>query len=197
MWLNKDPKQNLKTLMPLFAPPLAVLEQHHVAHVGRFVTPPEQLEAVEAAQRIAELGAHRALRLAVPRPDETPSIFTGLSGSAGSDFDVLNRLVADCIERKLDKLTRAEADEHHLFVWVRHTGAWMAMTDLPPPPEAPAVPPTIDMVWAAAPNGLTRVGTLYRLVRSGRWEPCEVPPTFSAVGEPARNVTRLQSTGRP
>ena len=67
VWLDKDPEQNLKTLLPLFEQPLAVLERHDVAHVGRFVTPPENPEAAEAAQRIAELGAHRALRLAVVR----------------------------------------------------------------------------------------------------------------------------------
>lgn len=164
-----------------FPPLLAVLERHGVVHAGRFVTPPEDPEAAEAARGIGRLGAHRVMRLAAPAPGEDAYLVLALSGGAGSDFDTLNAKVADCIGRKRDKLERADADERHLFVWVHEIGAWMAMIDLPPPSEAPEVLPPIDVVWAAVPDAPTGVGKLYRLHRGGSWEQCEVPTIGNAV----------------
>jgi hypothetical protein len=128
-------------------------------------------EAAEAVQRITRLGVHGVWRGAVPEPGEDARLVLAFTSIAGSHLDLLNRLVADCAERKRKVLSRAEADARHLFVWVRHSAAWMEMTDLPSPPlDAPDLPLPIDVVWAATSNPVTGLGVLYRLERGGAWE---------------------------
>jgi hypothetical protein len=55
-------------------------------------------------------------------------------------------------------------------VWVRHTGAELAMATLRPPPTAPELPAEIDVAWAATGDPITGLRVLYRLERGGSWE---------------------------
>jgi hypothetical protein len=171
VWMPQDPALDLRRdLMPKLPPLIAVLERHGVAHVGRFVEPPTEPEAAEAAERISKLRVHRALRLGPPEDGAEPGLFVAMTTGVGSDFDSLNALVAERAEAKRDKLAAAVADERHLFVWVRHDGAELAMATLPPPPTAPELPTCIDVAWAATGGLGGGLRVLYRLERGGSWE---------------------------
>lgn len=174
VWLPMNPAGlKLGPLMRELAPLLAVLERHGVVHVGRGIEAPANPEAAEAARSIERLPVHRAGRLGAPEPGEDPRLVLAFRSPARvADPDAaLNALVADRAEAKRDVLTRARADKRHLFVWVRQTDAWLTMTDLPsPPPDAPRLPPPIDVAWAATSNPATGLGKLYRLERGGKWQ---------------------------
>jgi len=170
VWLAQDPSLTLRLLMRELVPLIAVLEQHGVEHVGRFVPPPEHPEAAEAALRISRLKVHRAMRLAPPAKDAEPTLSISMTTGVGSDFDSLNALVAKRADAKVAKLAAADCNERHLFVWVRHDGAELAMATLPPPPDVPELPSKLDVVWAATGGPGVGLRVLYRLARDGVWE---------------------------
>lgn len=134
--------------MMKIVPHLEVLERHHVARIGGasrsergWVPDGVAHEVIDAARAIFKLGAYRATRLAPPKSGEVALVMPILHGAAGSNFDALNRLVAECAEAKTKKLTAAEANQRHLFVWMLPSmaDAELAMAVLPPPPGHPYV----------------------------------------------------------
>lgn len=79
------------------------------------------------------------------------------------------------------KLSAAEADERQLFVWVEidNWPAWVGIrSDRAADARAPSLPPTIDVVWAAAlvnANDLRLV--LWRAPRGAGWSSVSVDET--------------------
>jgi hypothetical protein len=168
--VGAGPKAEVAAVHRELAPLIAVLEQHGVEHVGRFVPPPEHPEAAEAALRISRLRVHRAMRLAPPAKGAEPTLFISMTTGVGSDFDSLNALVAKRADAKVAKLAAADCNERHIFVWVRHDGAELAMATLPPPPDVTELPSELDVVWAATGGPGVGLRVLYRLARHGTWE---------------------------
>ena len=69
------------------------------------------------------------------------------------------------------KLSRAQTEDRHLFVWVDPTDqyvTWRAMLDLTPPPPSSNLPVEITSLWIATlgPGG----AICYRYDPSGKWD---------------------------
>jgi hypothetical protein len=181
-WLGvpNDGSVNVKALMTKVVPHLEVLERHSIEQVGGAGRadrrPPvgANQEVVDAARGVFELGAHRATRLDAPKPGEIALVMAPLHGSAGSNFDLLNDLVAKCAAAKAEKLAAAAGHERHLFIWMRPSvaDAELAMATLPPPESTPVLPDGIDVVWVATGPTTTEAlfGLLWRLEPPGGWE---------------------------
>jgi hypothetical protein len=182
-WLGvpKDGSIKVKALMTKVVPHLEVLERHNVEQVGGGNradrrNPPVGVheEVADAAHGVFDLGADRATRLGAPKRGETALVMASLRGGAGSNFDLLNDLVARCAKAKAEKLVAAAGDERHLFVWMRPSAsdAELAMATLPPPVSTPAIPDGINVTWVATePTAFdAKFGLLWRLEPPGRWE---------------------------
>jgi hypothetical protein len=181
-WLGvpENRKLQVKTLMTGVVPHLEVLEQYDIEEVGGSRHPDRHLPlgtdpaVVEAAQGMFALGADRATRLGVPEPGEAALVMASLHGGTSSNFVMLNKLVAECASAKVAKLIAAEADERHLFIWIRPSaaGAELAVATLPPPASRPVLPDDIDVVWLATGPSTSDAlyGKLWQLRSSGGWE---------------------------
>jgi hypothetical protein len=173
--LPMDGKVKVKPLMKAVIPLLETFETHGVTQVSRFPRDKpagSEGEAAEAARALHGLGALHAHAIGPPKPGEVTQIFTSLAGSAGSDFESMNDLVAERASKKVEKLIAAGGDERHLFVWLRGSAsdAQLAMTTLPPPGSVPEIPEGIDVVWLAVGVPGQPVSWLWRLRPPGGWE---------------------------
>jgi hypothetical protein len=181
-WLGvpENRKLRVKTLMTGVVPHLEVLEQHDIEEVGGSRHPVRHLPlgthpaVAEAARGVFALGADRATRLGIPKPGETALVMASLHGGISSNFGMLNELVAECASAKVAKLTVAEADERHLFIWMRPSAASaeLAVATLPPPESRPMLPDGIDVVWVATGPSTSDAlyGKLWQLRSPGGWE---------------------------
>jgi hypothetical protein len=170
---------SVKPAMANVVPHLAVLEQHDLREVGGSLRPRDQIptdaheDAVRAVRAVFNLGVRRATRLGPPNSSEPAKLLVSLSGSAGSNFDAMNDLVAERARKKVDKLTAAAGHERHLFVWIRSSAsdAELAIATLPPPASTPALADGIGVVWVATSGGPDALyARLLRLRPRGRWE---------------------------
>ena len=112
------------------------------------------------------------------QPQASPHARSGASHElAQSDRVRRRKLVADCAERKVNKLVAAPADERHLPVWLdsSHEDAELAFGTLPPPPP-PTIPQGIDVAWLAIPTDGPGGVRIWRLKPPGAWGLCP-PPT--------------------
>jgi hypothetical protein len=157
---------------------LETFEKHGVTTVSRFPRgrpARDEDETAQAGRALRELGALHAHQLNAPPPGEAAQVVTSLAGSAGSNFESMNDLVAERASKKVEKLIAAGGDERHLFVWLRGSvsDAQLAMTTLPPPDSVPAIPEGIDVVWLAVGVPGQPVSWLWRLRPPGGWEEVE------------------------
>jgi hypothetical protein len=173
--LPMDGELKVKPLMKRVIPLLETFEAHGVTQVSRFPRGKplgSEGEAAEAARALHQLGALHANALGPPKPGEIAQILTSLAGGAGSNFQSMNDLVAECARSKVEKLIAAGGDERHLFVWLHGSAsdAHLAMTTLPPPDSVPAIPDGIDVVWLAVVAPGQPVSWLWRLRPPDGWE---------------------------
>ena len=175
--LPMDGRVRVRQLMSKIVPHLEVLDRHGVNEIGGALRTklPADLgdEAADAAKAVLALGVRRATRIDPPKPREAARVLASLGGPAGSNFDLMNDLVAECAQKKVNKLTAAAGAERHLFVWIRNSAsdAELAIATLPPPVATPALPAGIDVVWVATAGVVDRpYGKLLRLRPPGAWE---------------------------
>ena len=181
-WLGvpNDGSVKVKALVTQVVPHLEVLERHGIEQVGGGGRsdrhPPASVDedVATAARGVFKLGADRATRLDAPKAGETALVMASLHGGAGSNFDLLNDLVAGRAAAKAKKLDSATGDERHLLVWMRPSvaDAELAMATLRPPESTPTLPDVINVVWVATePTRQDALfGLLWRLEPPGGWE---------------------------
>lgn len=175
--LPMDGTVRVRALMSKVIALLEVLDRHGVEGIGgglRAKRPADlDEEATDAAMGVLRLGVRRATRIDPPKPGEAARVLASLGGPAGSNFDLMNELVAECARKKVKKLAAAPGPERHLFVWIRASAgdAELAIATLPPPASTPALPAGIDVVWVATGSvGGKHHGKLLRLRTPGAWE---------------------------
>lgn len=97
-----------------------------------------------------------------------------------SDPSLLNDLVVDRANKKVEKLRAADATERHLFIWMDSTypSAELAFATLAPPP-APSIPRDIDEVWLVEPTGWPNHVRIWRLRQFGEWEVIDPPEGYT------------------
>jgi hypothetical protein len=181
-WLGlpNDGSVQVKRAVRSALPHLAVLEAEGVESIGGVAlsgrrAPDGASDAVvEAVRQLYGLRVSFARRLRAPADVDGAEVLLSLHGGAGSNFDQLNELVAECARRKGPQLAGAGGSERHLFIWMRNSvsDAELAMATLPPPPIAPELHEAVDVVWVATlpstPGAL--YGKLWRLRPPGGWE---------------------------
>ena len=175
--LPMDGGVKVRHLMSKVIPHLAVLDRHGVEEIGGALRAklPASLdgEVADAAKAVLSLGVRRATRIDPPKPGEAARVLASLGGPAGTNFDLMNDLVAECARKKVDKLAAAAGHECHLFVWIRSSAsdAELAIATLPPPASTPALPDGIDVVWVATTGAVDQpYSKLLRLRPPGAWE---------------------------
>jgi hypothetical protein len=175
--LPMDGRVRMRTLMSKIIPHLEVLDRHEVNEIGGALRTklPADLddEAADAAKAVLALGVRRATRIDPPKPGEAARVLASLGGGVSSNFGLMNALVAECAQKKVNKLAAATGAERHLFVWIRNSAsdAELAIATLPPPAITPVLPAEIDVVWVATAGGVDRpYGKLLRLRPPGAWE---------------------------
>ena len=177
--LPMDGKVKVRALMSKAIPHLEVLDRHEVNEIGGALRTklPADLddEAADAAKAVLALGVRRATRIDPPKPGETARVLASLGGGASSNFGLMNDLVAECAQKKVNKLAAAPGPERHLFVWIRSSAsdAELAIATQPPPAAAPTLPTEIDVVWVATGMPGEPFARLLRLQPPGGWETIE------------------------
>lgn len=107
----------------------------------------QQLEPWEQPLSDAGLRSGRATTT------ERTVILVTTSGGGSTGADAINEVVEQlaALPDNSEKLSTADGDEHHLFVWIDHSAPMLsAALGSPWPPEsAPTVPDHVDVVWVA------------------------------------------------
>lgn len=169
------PAIRVKQTKPEIVSALATLEAHDITQLDpgmldEWVRLPESTPpaVIEAIGRLGSIGI-RFVRSTGQRADDVARLLFSSHGSASSNADQLNDLVAERVEAKQKKLAAAQAPECHLFIWLTdsYPDAELAFSTLPPPPAAPPIPPSIDVVWLARWAWPIR---LWRLLPAKGWE---------------------------
>jgi hypothetical protein len=151
-----------------------------------FGGPADATLSPEAQEAVAEL---KALGVRSGSPIDTmkgarASIVVGTVGPSGwTDGRSINAAVEKAALDNAEKLSLANADEHHLFVWIDSTdnAGEAAMVTFSIPDQGPQLPDAVDVVWVALwmrdINALTNVHSLWRTNQGGLWEVVPVPPS--------------------
>jgi hypothetical protein len=204
--LPLDGTVKVRQLMSKVIPHLEVLDRHGVEQIGGALRAklPADLdeEAADGAKAVLALGIRRATRIDPPKPGEAARVLASLGGSAGSNFDLMNDLVAECAQKKVNKLAAAAGAERHLFVWIRSSAsdAELAIATLPPPVAAPTLPTEIDVVWVATAGVADQpYGKLLRLQPPGEWEdiPTDATGRRWLERKPQTTITAALQTSMP
>jgi hypothetical protein len=183
-----EPRASIRKVMAGMSPILELFERREETSIEvrssplhRPRAPGTTDELHEAMIRMFDLGVEVARLWSKTEPGHPGAIYPTISAGIGSNPQKLNQLVADCAERKVNKLVAAPADERHLFVWLdsSHEDAELAFATLPPPPS-PTISPGIDIVWLVGPAGGPGGVRIWRLKPPGGWELCP-PPTGYAL----------------
>ena len=179
----------IRKLMAEMLPLLVLLEslgqtEIEVRYSPRFRARPAQTPKAlhEARIKMFDLGVRQARTWGTPAPGESAQILPTISGGTTSNPGKLNRLVSQCADRKVTKLLAASADERHLFIWIdtSHADAELAFATLPPP-ESPALPHGIDVVWLAGPTGWPNKVRVWRTHPNGHWTVLSPPNGFDLI----------------
>jgi len=105
---------------------------------------------------------------------KSPAIRIALPGSGGKKE--LRHLI-DAVEKEANKadnrkkLKSTDGAESHLFVLIdiRNYMPWVAINDLEPPVEVPALPKEISHIWVAAQTRSNCVYTIWRASKTEAW----------------------------
>lgn len=130
-------------------------------------------DARKAVTRLACLGIRRGASIGDFGDAATISFGSSTGGSTAPE--VVNAAVEAAAGTKANKLAKAIAAEHHLFLWVDSTAdqvnASMSFDVLPR--VAPAIPDGIDVVWVApgpyVESGPRLTGRLWKATADGGW----------------------------
>jgi hypothetical protein len=178
-WLVVIPPRPVKVarLMHDMVPILTLFEREGLTQVNTSFNPAYRRSApgtppavIEATLRVFKMGVLET-RVLWPRPEAQAQLFVTVRGGFSADIERVNDLVVQRAESKIEKLTRAEAAERHLFVWLDGTQpeAELAVATGPPPTTAPHLSPVVDVVWLATPP-LTDPQRLWRVRPPGDWQ---------------------------
>jgi hypothetical protein len=142
-----EPPASIRKVMAGMSPILELFERREEISVEVRSSPRHRPRAPgttdelhEAMIRMFDLRVEVARLWSTPEPGHPGAIYPTISAGMGSNPQKLNQLVADCAERKANKLVAAPADERHLLVWLdsSHEDAELAFATLPPPPPRPS-----------------------------------------------------------
>ncbi|MGD0198422.1 MAG: hypothetical protein ABSC56_11040 [Solirubrobacteraceae bacterium] len=184
---SRAPRASVRKVMSGMIPILELFERRGDTSVEVRSSPRHQPRApgttpeMHAARiEMFDLGVETARRWGTPEPRHPGAIYPTISAGTSSNPDNLNQLVADCAERKADKLRAASADERHLLVWIdsSHEDAELAFAKLRPPPP-PTIPPGLDVVWLVGPTGGPDQVRIWRAKPPGAWEVCSPPSDYA------------------
>lgn len=185
---GSDPKQNIRRLMDVVIPLAVMFERDgetgvEVRYDPRYRPKPDDIshEMHEARLTMFDNGVYAARKWNAPEAGKHGEIFLTMSAGVSSDAGLLNDLVVERAEKKVDKLRAAEADERHLFIWLdsSYPEAELAFATLPPP-QAPAIPNGIDVLWLVEPTGWPDHVRIWRLRgMAGEWEVIEPPEGYT------------------
>jgi hypothetical protein len=175
---RSDPDQNIARLVKRMTPLLVMFEREgetkvEVQYSPRYRPKPGGMkdELHEARVTMFDNGVSRAQVWNTPDQGKRGEILFMISEGMSSDPGLLNDLVVDRANKKVEKLRVTDATERHVFIWMDSTypSAELAFATLPPPP-APPIPTEIDEVWLVEPTGLPRHVKIWRLRQLGEWE---------------------------
>jgi len=156
--LPNDGELRIRKTLAKAEPHVRVLEDHGVKNIGGVAPGHRHVrfgasDPIAAASRaLFEIGVTYARRLSGPPPGEVAEFILAFHGGAGSDFAALYALLEACAEANAAKLSKADAEERHLFVWIRPSAsdAELAFSTLSPPTVTPALPDALDELWLAS-----------------------------------------------
>jgi hypothetical protein len=179
-----DPPAVIKEVMSRMVPILELFELRGETSVEvrssaryRFRAPGVADEMHEPMTQMCDLRVEAARLWDTPEPGQFGAVYLSISGGMVSNPEKLNELVVERVEKKINKLRAAPADERHLLAWVdsSHEDAELAFATLPPPPP-PSVPAGIDVIWLVGPTGGPDSVRIWRLRPPGPWE-VQTPPS--------------------
>jgi len=180
---RSDPNQNITRLAGTMIPLLVMFEREGETKVEIDYSPGYRAkpagmkdEMHEARITMFDNGVSRAQVWNTPEQGKHGEIVFMIREGVSSDPGLLNDLVVDRAEKKVEKLRDTEATERHLFIWMDSTypSAELAFATLPPPP-APSIPKDVDVVWLVEPTGWPNQVRIWRLRQLGEWEVVDQP----------------------
>lgn len=141
-------------------------------------------EITVAVAALDKLGVVAGGSVGPPPPEKDALILVGTVGPGGApDAAVINEMAEREAAANVVKLSRASADERHLFVWVpwSDTEGQAALSLSNPPETAPTLPSGVDVVWAGLwlPGPSVPTSVLWRVRPPSPWE--SVPIRYQAL----------------